>query len=480
MYTFGLVHDGDNHVLDVGTDGTGSIVVGRKTFGIADKRVSRQQIKLDYDSSNGQIWIQQLGPNASFIQPANQSHQQPIGKDARSELFHNDRFWLLEEIEPFDLKISPVPPIPTVGQKRSYEQKEDDDDLTADEQPSPSVAKTRARKPRAARKKKRRTDSASGSDEDSYYDPDDPSFVVDDDEDESAESDFGVDDNGSDEDDGPAKLQVCMFGKKCYRKNPVHFQEYAHPWLDDPAGPSNRPASTPGASRFAASPKPQASSKTEKSQLSAKAGGSTSPKVQSSTDTSRNTSPLTASHASSNAITARHTRNQVPSLDDQSPSPPSPSGNNVAVDSPARFKIPGSSGPALPGPSSKPFTSSLAASYAKAFPSQTPTQGGSDSNRQADDASERMRTKSVEPVALPLIPEPPALAEAQGTMAQKVSEGQGKTPSANNSSHPRTLAFPSLATREGQLDLSRAAAAFAEVSTVCFYHDAGRIIKTSI
>lgn len=24
---------------------------------------------------------------------------------------------------------------------------------------------------------------------------------------------------------------VCKYGKSCYRKNPVHFQEFAHPWL---------------------------------------------------------------------------------------------------------------------------------------------------------------------------------------------------------------------------------------------------------
>ena len=24
---------------------------------------------------------------------------------------------------------------------------------------------------------------------------------------------------------------VCKYGKACYRKNPVHFQEFAHPWL---------------------------------------------------------------------------------------------------------------------------------------------------------------------------------------------------------------------------------------------------------
>jgi hypothetical protein len=29
---------------------------------------------------------------------------------------------------------------------------------------------------------------------------------------------------------------VCKYGKACYRKNPVHFQEFAHPWLLDQPG----------------------------------------------------------------------------------------------------------------------------------------------------------------------------------------------------------------------------------------------------
>ena len=27
------------------------------------------------------------------------------------------------------------------------------------------------------------------------------------------------------------KKQVCRYGKTCYRKNPQHFEEFAHPWL---------------------------------------------------------------------------------------------------------------------------------------------------------------------------------------------------------------------------------------------------------
>lgn len=31
---------------------------------------------------------------------------------------------------------------------------------------------------------------------------------------------------------------VCQYGRSCYRKNPAHFKEFAHPWrLDKPGGP---------------------------------------------------------------------------------------------------------------------------------------------------------------------------------------------------------------------------------------------------
>ncbi len=27
-------------------------------------------------------------------------------------------------------------------------------------------------------------------------------------------------------------LPVCKYGQQCFRKNPQHFKEFAHPWLD--------------------------------------------------------------------------------------------------------------------------------------------------------------------------------------------------------------------------------------------------------
>jgi len=60
------------------------------------------------------------------------------------------------------------------------------------------------------------------------------------------------------------ELRVCPFGLKCYRKNPSHFEEFAHPWLDldaepvvgEPASASATEASCHAASRSRMPPLP--------------------------------------------------------------------------------------------------------------------------------------------------------------------------------------------------------------------------------
>jgi hypothetical protein len=37
-------------------------------------------------------------------------------------------------------------------------------------------------------------------------------------------------DSDSDESEDSPTLPICKYGKSCYRKNPVHFQEFSHPW----------------------------------------------------------------------------------------------------------------------------------------------------------------------------------------------------------------------------------------------------------
>ncbi|KAJ3187763.1 hypothetical protein HDU85_006156 [Gaertneriomyces sp. JEL0708] len=91
----------------------------------------------------------------------------------------------------------------------------------------------------------RRRDSV-GDDSDGYFDPDDPDFVVGDDEvAEDDDEDLDADYLSGDDDDvvvrrnqgrntrrRAAVKQVCRYGTACYRRNPVHFAEFAHPWLD--------------------------------------------------------------------------------------------------------------------------------------------------------------------------------------------------------------------------------------------------------
>ncbi|KAJ3168560.1 hypothetical protein HDU88_001450 [Geranomyces variabilis] len=494
MHTFSLRRkDGGNHALDVGADGTGSIVLGRKTFDIVDKRVSRTQVQLEYDSRNGKVWIQQLGANDSFLQLAGAAPR-PLGKSVRSELFHNDRFWLLENIEPFDLKVSPVPVTSGAGQKRAKPEEEvDEDETTDDEQPPPPPAKKRNTKPRATKKKARRTDSASGSDDDSYYDPDDPTFVVGDDEDDDEEfagSEVGEEE---DEDDRLDKPQVCMYGKQCYRKNEVHFQQFAHPWLDDPAGPASRPVSTPGASRFGSSSKSQPSSGAKNPHAPSVARKSVSSGAQSPKDIGRHSSPSKNPHAPSvvrksvssgaqspkdisrhsspskvynpppNSTNSSSLLAGAPSSDDvklQIPASLSPPSRDAGSDTPNRFRIPTDYSPAPASSTSKPAPSSLAASYAKAFPTQKPSPAPSGLGKNVSDVDPVDRVSPTRELASvgPQAPPVKTTTEKQDSAKETYDKG---TP-ANGHNNPQTIAFPSLATREGQLDFGRAAAIFAD------------------
>ncbi|KAJ3155565.1 hypothetical protein HDU89_006531 [Geranomyces variabilis] len=465
MYTFSLRRKaGDNHALDVGADGTGSIVLGRKTFDIVDKRVSRTQVQLGYDSQNGKVWIQQLGANDSFLQRAGAAPR-PLGKSVRSELFHNDRFWLLENIEPFDLKISPVPVTSGAGQKRAKPEEEvDEDETTEDEQPPPPPAKKRKTRARATKKKARRTDSASGSDDDSYYDPDDPTFVVGDDEDDDEEfagSEVGEEE---DEDDRLDKPQVCMYGKQCYRRNELHFQKFAHPWLDNPAGSASRPASTPGASRFGTSSKSQPSSGAKNPHAPFVARKLVSSGAQSPKDISRHSSPSRVYNPPPNSTPSSCLLAGAPSSDDVKlhiPTSLSPLPRDAGSDTPNRFRIPTDYSPAPASSTSKPAPSSLAASYAKAFPTQKPSPlpGGLGENVPDVDPVNRVSpTRELASVE----PQTPLVKSAIEKQNSAKTNSDKETP-ANGRNNPQTIAFPSLATREGQLDLGRAAAIFADM-----------------
>ncbi|KAJ3180970.1 hypothetical protein HDU87_001618 [Geranomyces variabilis] len=447
------------------TPGGGSLTQAK----LEDLVALRPNVQLEYDSRNGKVWIQQLGANDSFLQRPNEAPQ-TLGKGGKRELFHNDRFWLLENIEPFDLTIDPVPASSGVGQKRAKPEKEvDEDETTDDEHPPPPPAKKRHTKLRAARKHKRRSHSASGSDDDSYYDPDDPTFVVPDDEDDGEESAGSEVGEEEDENDRPAKPVVCMFGKNCYRRNPAHFQEYAHPWLDDPAGPASRPASTPGPSGFGASSKAQPSSVRTKGPHTPSLASKTAPSgAQSSTDTSRHSSPSKVYNPPSNSTASSSLLAGAPSSVDVkvlSPASLSPLTRDSGSDTPNRFRMPKDYSALPASPTSKPAPSSLAASYAKAFPTQKPLSQPGEVVQQVSDVDpiDRNDTKSASPIELSSTasrePEIPAVQNAVGNQG---TENFHRVMSANGHNTPQTVAFPSLATREGQLNLDRAAATFAE------------------
>ena len=41
-------------------------------------------------------------------------------------------------------------------------------------------------------------------------------------------------------DSSEEQIPVCEYGKKCFRKNPLHFKEFAHPWLDNDKSKPNQ------------------------------------------------------------------------------------------------------------------------------------------------------------------------------------------------------------------------------------------------
>ncbi|KAJ3052343.1 hypothetical protein HK097_006495 [Rhizophlyctis rosea] len=257
MHQITIVQDtGDRHVLvkKGDSDQKGSIKIGRKTFGITAKRCSREQVEVQYDGSKGTVSVTQLGPNTSAIK--RNGADEDMVRNKEYELHHGDGFYLLQGEHSFTVEIDPVP-------KKAPAAEATDSDTNDDEAPpqkSDAPAKKRAslnddasappsKKAKPAPPKKsqptRRIVKRKNSDEDDdvygdadsddYFDPDDPAFVVPDDADEDDDDDDDDDDDGEFNDEGDEDedvRRVCMYGKKCYRNNPQHFLEFAHPWLD--------------------------------------------------------------------------------------------------------------------------------------------------------------------------------------------------------------------------------------------------------
>ncbi|KAI8921853.1 hypothetical protein DFJ77DRAFT_444408 [Powellomyces hirtus] len=468
MYDFALVQQssGSQHKLETGADGTGSITVGRKVWGITEKRISRQQVQLEYDSRDGKVTVQQLGPNDSVVKTA--GHTEPLGQNRKVQLHHGDRFWLLDGLEEFMLKINPEPPATVAGNKRPS-QPADDDEVTDDER---SPKKKRVSKPRQSKTTKRIkrgpdvADGWSGSEEDEdYFDPDDPGFVVSDDEDE--DEDEYEDDIDDDDDDVVVKKRECMYGVKCYRKNPDHFQEFAHPWLDKPAAKSTPARTSGGSSSTGASGSSSrrtnpVSPQTPSRPTQKAAGGfsGSSSQANTSKDSGVGRSPPHRPQAGTAFIPRAATNIQTPQISvvgNGSRIPPSTSSEGVqtpparahATTTPFIPRRPTSVTPPVLSPLStgSPRSNAIASLQGERPDTKSPS---SSITLRAEDPRESGATPS-NPAAL-VTPEIELGPERREQAAELVEQPQKL----------RTLAFPSLGTKEGQIDLDSAAACLAK------------------
>ncbi|KAJ3278345.1 hypothetical protein HK104_002423 [Borealophlyctis nickersoniae] len=300
MHSITLIQqeNGARHKLDssqntaVGNSGKYELILGRKTFGITEKRCSREQgaekgPRLRATASTGPqpLIKSQLGPNASVVR--RNGVDEVMSRNMDYKLQNGDGFYVLKDQHYFQVEIDPpvgneskaatktglladsgtesetwdeMPPPVSAKEpekkKQSWEseaegaapkkiapsksappaqKKRRSPSLPSDSSPPPAPKRAKpVSKPRPKPRRKKAfgddDDDSGGSagSEDDYFDPEDPDFVVDDDE-------MDEDDEYDDDEDEDIR-RVCQYGKSCYRKNPAHFAEFAHPWLDDDPG----------------------------------------------------------------------------------------------------------------------------------------------------------------------------------------------------------------------------------------------------
>ncbi|KAI8822378.1 uncharacterized protein EV422DRAFT_523766 [Fimicolochytrium jonesii] len=239
------------HDLQVAPDGTESIIIGRNMWGITQKRASREQVRVDYNPLTSKLTITQLGPNTSYATVLGDTI--PIGQHQTVTLDRDSAFSLLEDklwfyvIWPRKRGPSPLDFETEDGRDGGGETK--------------GVARPTKRKRLPPRKRTAASYKEDESGSEFGEDDEEEEYVggsgdEDEDDDDDMEDFIDDDDLEDDEDDSDgnkgkakkSKKRECMYGKKCYRRNPQHFEEFAHPWLDedqDGGGASGRRGSAP-------------------------------------------------------------------------------------------------------------------------------------------------------------------------------------------------------------------------------------------
>ncbi|KAJ3319541.1 hypothetical protein HDU76_000518 [Blyttiomyces sp. JEL0837] len=160
--------------------------IGRNSPGIDSKRCSRQQVQVRYCQETGRVEIIQLGANNSYLKRGG-SGPEAMTKNHPYTIRDGSSFWLLENEFKF-----------TVSIKKLIS---DSDDEKSENEVKSAVSSQRG--------------SRSSS---------------------PVRNGTGSKGSGS-----SSNKPVCMFGTSCYRKNPAHHEEYAHPWLQKSS--TDKPAS---------------------------------------------------------------------------------------------------------------------------------------------------------------------------------------------------------------------------------------------
>ncbi|KAJ3210438.1 hypothetical protein HDU67_005324 [Dinochytrium kinnereticum] len=165
-------------------DGYRKLIIGRKTPGIDDKRVSREHLRVRYSLSSGKVYIALLGQNPSFIE---RLELIAMSKNHEYSLSNGDAFWLMNNSTKFTVKMK-------------FKPVDSGDETDAEE---------------AQMEKK---------------------SVMRDDRSKPAKSDRGDD----------KRKTPCQYGSKCYRKNAEHLARFSHPEAEASVVPAKRTVESGG------------------------------------------------------------------------------------------------------------------------------------------------------------------------------------------------------------------------------------------
>ena len=154
--------------------------------------------------------------------PNNKPKCQYGSKCYRKNPQHRKEFWHPGEDEDGTAVVSQC--VPCTDSRGHGRKRPADDDWVSEDDAPPAKARKKIPVPK--------NDEPSSSSDD-YKTEDDSQ-----DDDEEDDDDEGFIDDGSEtdiatDDDSPPQKPICQYGKNCYRKNPQHFIDFAHPWKDD-------------------------------------------------------------------------------------------------------------------------------------------------------------------------------------------------------------------------------------------------------